>query len=95
MVNAVQAALDEDQKALYDEALRVAKSHTVEVEHAGRGDRGRADRLGPDAWDKVGVDGEAKANASGAHRALPGPPGRQRAGRDDEPGMIALVGRSY
>ncbi|MGW2476910.1 hypothetical protein [Streptomyces sp. NPDC001665] len=47
------------------------------------------------SWDIVGVEGEAKANALGVTvRCLIGADGSVP-DDDDEPGMVAILGRAY
>jgi prolyl-tRNA synthetase len=95
VVSAVTAALEADQKALYDEALARREENTVEVstldeaiEAAGRG----WVRV---KWDEVGPEGEAKANESAIsvrclYRADGSAPASQ-----DEPDLTAILARSY
>ncbi len=92
---AVLAALDEDQKALYDEALAYREAHTVDVASVDEAIEASATGWARVPWDKVGLDGEAKANAAAVTvRCLVRPDGGVP-DADDEPGMIAILGRSY
>jgi prolyl-tRNA synthetase len=92
---AVLAALDEDQKALYDEALAYRESHTVDVASVDEAIEASSTGWARLPWDSVGLDGEAKANASAVTvRCLVRPDGGVP-DADDEPGMIAILGRSY
>ncbi|HZD99647.1 MAG TPA: proline--tRNA ligase [Micromonosporaceae bacterium] len=92
---AVLAALDEDQKALYDEAFAYREAHTVDVASVDEAIEASSTGWARLPWDKVGLDGEAKANASAVTvRCLVRPDGGVP-DADDEPGMIAILGRSY
>jgi len=92
---AVLAALDEDQKALYDEALAYRETHTVDVASVDEAIEASSTGWAHVPWDKVGLDGEAKANAAAVTvRCLVRPDGGVP-DADDEPGMIAILGRSY
>jgi prolyl-tRNA synthetase len=95
VVNAVRAVLDADQQALYDEALAYRESHTVDVSTVDEAIEASANGWARLPWDKVGLDGEAKANASTVTvRCLVRPDGSVP-DEDDEPGMIAILGRAY
>ncbi len=92
---AVLAALDADQKALYDEALAYREAHTVDVASVDEAIEASSTGWARVPWDNVGLDGEAKANASAVTvRCLVRPDGGVP-DADDEPGMIAILGRSY
>jgi prolyl-tRNA synthetase len=92
---AVLAALDEDQKALHDEALAYRGAHTIDVASVDEAIEASSTGWARLPWDKVGLDGEAKANASAVTvRCLVRPDGGVP-DADDEPGMIAILGRSY
>ena len=92
---AVLAALDEGQKALYDEALAYRETHTVDVASVDEAIEASSTGWARVPWDKVGLDGEAKANAAAVTvRCLVRPDGGVP-DADDEPGMIAILGRSY
>jgi prolyl-tRNA synthetase len=92
---AVLAALDEDQKALYDEALAYREAHTVDVASVDEAIEASSTGWARLPWDTVGLDGEAKANAAAVTvRCLVRPDGGVP-DADDEPGMIAILGRSY
>jgi prolyl-tRNA synthetase len=95
VVNAVKSALDDGQKALYDEALRRREAGTVEASTLDEAIEAAQTGWARISWDKVGVDGEAKLNAQALTvRCLVREDGTVP-DRDDEPGMIAVVGRSY
>ena len=95
VMGAVSAALEADQKALYDEALARREANTFDVstlddaiEAAGRG-------WARVPWEKVGPEGEAKANESAVsvrclYRADGSAPASQ-----DEPDLTAILARSY
>jgi prolyl-tRNA synthetase len=92
---AVLAALDEDQKALYDEALAYREAHTVDVASVDEAIEASSTGWARLPWDTVGLDGEAKANAAAVTvRCLVRPDGGVP-DADDEQGMIAILGRSY
>src|SRR5215467_4211045 len=95
VVNAVRAALDADQQALYDEALAFREAHTVDVSTVDEAIDATMSGWARLPWERVGLDGEAKANASAVTvRCLL----REDGGvpdADDEPGMIAILGRAY
>jgi prolyl-tRNA synthetase len=92
---AVLAALDEDQKALFDEALAYREAHTVDVASVDEAIEASSTGWARLPWDQVGLDGEATANASAVTvRCLVRPDGGVP-DADDEPGMIAILGRSY
>jgi len=91
----VAVALEADQKALYDEALAMRESRTVEVKTVDEAIEASASGWARVPWSAVGVEGEAKANAATVSvRCLVRPDGTVP-DSDDEPGMIALMGRSY
>ena len=95
VVTAVESALVADQQALYDQALarraeRTAEVSTLEeaVEAAGTGWA----RL---PWAAVGEAGEARANADGVTvRCLVRPDGSVP-DAEDEPDLVAVLGRAY
>ena len=90
------AALDADQKALYDEALACREARTVDVSTLDEAIEAAGTGWARVPWSAVGVDGEAKANEQRDHRALPVPGGRlgaRLAGRarpDRDPGPLVL-----
>jgi prolyl-tRNA synthetase len=95
VTSAVLAALEADQKALFDEALAYRESHTVDVGSVDEAIEASATGWARLPWDSVGLDGETKANeASVTVRCLVRPDGGVP-DADDEPGMIAVLGRSY
>ncbi|MEE6260930.1 proline--tRNA ligase [Plantactinospora sonchi] len=95
VVSAVLAALDADQQALYDGALAMRESRTVDVTTLDEAIEAAADGWARVPWSVVGVEGEAKANARGVTvRCL-----RRADGSvpdsEDEPELVAIVARSY
>jgi len=95
VVDAVLAALEADQQALYDSALARRETSTVDVstlpdalEAAGTG-------WARVPWSAVGAEGEAKANESGVTvRCLVRPDGTVPES-EDEPDLVAILARSY
>jgi prolyl-tRNA synthetase len=95
VVATVLAALDADQKALYDEALARRVANTVEAESVDEAIEAAQSGWVRVPWDKIGVSGEAKANAASITvRCLVRPDGGVP-DSDDEAGMIAILARSY
>ena len=91
----VLVALETDQKALYDEALAYREAHTMDVSTVDEAIEASASGWARLSWARLGLDGEAKANASAVTvRCLLRPDGGVP-DADDEPGMIAILGRSY
>jgi prolyl-tRNA synthetase len=91
----VVAALENDQQSLYDEALAYREARTIDVSTVDEAIEASASGWARVPWDRVGLDGEAKANASGVSvRCLFRPDGGLPDAHD-EPGMIAVLGRSY
>ncbi|MER7003848.1 proline--tRNA ligase [Dactylosporangium sp. NPDC000555] len=96
IVGTVAEALAQDQRALYDEALARREAGTVEV-------RTTADAIAAASgggwarvpWSTMGTDGETRANAAGVTvRCLVRPDGTVPVS-EDEPGLVAVVARSY
>jgi prolyl-tRNA synthetase len=91
----VASALEADQKALYDEALARRLASTVDVSTLDEAIDAAQTGWARIPWSAVGVDGEVKANQSAITvRCLV----RENGGvpdSDDEPGMIAILARSY
>ncbi len=91
----VLAALEADQKALYDEALARREASTSDVSTLDDAIAAAAGGWARIPWSKVGVEGEAKANESAVSvRALYRPDGTVPAAQD-EPELIAILARSY
>ncbi|MDW5324033.1 proline--tRNA ligase [Plantactinospora sp. KLBMP9567] len=95
VVAGVLAALDADQKALYDEALARRESHTVAVDSLAEAIEAAGTGWARVPWSAVGAEGEAEANAQGVTvRCL-----RRADGSvpdsEDEPDLTAILARSY
>ncbi|MDI1459482.1 proline--tRNA ligase [Catellatospora sp. KI3] len=94
-VGAVTAALEADQKALYDEALARREANTVEVSTLDDALAASATGWARVPWSKVGVEGEAKANEQSITvRCLFRADGSVPASQD-EPDLTAILARSY
>jgi len=92
---AVLAALETDQKALYDEAQARREARTRDVSTLDEAIEAAGDGWARLPWAKVGVEGEVKANESAVSvRCLYRPDGSVPAAQD-EPGLIAILARSY
>ncbi|MDG4785571.1 proline--tRNA ligase [Micromonospora sp. WMMD1102] len=95
VVAGVLAALDADQKALYDEALARRESQTVSVDSLAEAIEAAGTGFARVPWSAVGAEGEATANAQGVTvRCL-----RRADGSvpdsEDEPELTAILARSY
>ncbi|GAA2369770.1 proline--tRNA ligase [Catellatospora methionotrophica] len=94
-VGAVTAALEADQKALYDEALARREANTVEVSTLDEAMEAAGTGWARVPWSAVGVDGEAKANERAITvRCLFRADGSVPASQD-EPDLTAILARSY
>ena len=95
VANLVTAALKDDQQRLYDDALaeqRRRTAETISIAEAIEAANGGWARL---PWSAVGAEGEARLNAEGITvrclvRADGGVPDSE-----DEPELVAVVGRAY
>lgn len=95
VVGAVLAALEADQKALYDEALARRLDRTVDVSTVDDAIAAAATGWARVPWSAVGLDGEAKANADGVTvRCLTRADGSVP-DTEDEPDLVAYLGRAY
>jgi len=95
LVGAVLAALDADQKALYDEALARRLDHTVDVSTVDEAIAASATGWARLPWSAVGIPGEAKANAEGVTvRVLTRTDGSVP-DSEDEPDLVAYLSRAY
>ncbi|MEO3924583.1 proline--tRNA ligase [Micromonosporaceae bacterium B7E4] len=95
VVAGVLAALDADQKALYDEALARRESHTVAVDSLAEAIEASGTGWARVPWSAVGAEGEAEANAQGVTvRCLRRPDGSVP-DSEDEPELTAILARSY
>ncbi len=91
----VAAALTEDQQALYDEALARREAATADVSTVDDAAAAAATGWARIPWDTLGVDGETMLATQAVSvrclvRADGGVPET-----DDEPDLIAVVGRAY
>lgn len=94
-VGAVTAALEADQKALYDEALARREANTVEVSTLDDALEAAGTGWARVPWSAVGVDGEALANERAVTvRCLFRADGSVPASQD-EPDLTAILARSY
>jgi prolyl-tRNA synthetase len=92
---AVLDALREDQQALYEQARARTAEHTLDVSSLDEAIEAAGTGFARVDWDKVGPDGEAKANQVGVSvRCLVRADGSVPDG-EDEPGLVAIVARSY
>jgi prolyl-tRNA synthetase len=95
LVGAVLAALDADQKALYDEALARRLDNTVDVSTVDDAIAASTTGWARLPWSAVGTAGEAKANAEGVTvRVLTRPDGSVP-DSEDEPDLVAYLARAY
>ncbi|CAN5245735.1 proline--tRNA ligase [soil metagenome] len=91
----VAAALVEDQQTLYDEALGHRESHTVDVSTVDDAAAAAATGWARIPWQTLGIDGEAElATQAITVRCLISAEGGVPES-EDEPGLIAVVGRAY
>jgi len=91
----ILAALDSDQKALYDEAVARKEQHTEDVKTLDNAIEAAGSGIARVPWAKVGVAGETKANAVGVTvRCLTRADGSVP-DSEDEKGLIAHLARSY
>ncbi|OLE29689.1 MAG: proline--tRNA ligase [Actinobacteria bacterium 13_1_20CM_3_71_11] len=94
-VSAVLAALEADQKALYDEALARRLDRTVDVSTVEDAIAAAATGWARLPWSAVGVPGETKANAEGVTvRCLTRADGSVP-DSEDEPDLVAYLARAY
>jgi len=95
VVSAVQAALEADQKALYDEALARRLDNTADVSTLDEAVAAAATGWARLPWSAVGEEGEARANAEAVTvRCLVREDGSVPESVD-EPDLVAYLGRSY
>jgi prolyl-tRNA synthetase len=94
-VGAVLAALDADQKALHDEALARRLDRTVDVSTVDDAIVAAGSGWARLPWASVGIEGEARANREGVTvRCLTRPDGSVP-DSEDEPDLVAYLGRAY
>jgi prolyl-tRNA synthetase len=92
---AVAAALDADQKALYDTALARRLDNTVDVSTVDEAIEAAGTRWARLPWSSVGTDGEQTANSQGVTvRCLTRADGSVP-DSEDEPDLIAYLARAY
>jgi prolyl-tRNA synthetase len=95
VVSEVTAALEADQQALYDEALARRESRTAEVSSLAEAIEAAVTGWARVPWSAVGPEGEVEANAQAVSvRCLVRPDGSVP-DAEDEPGLIAVLARSY
>ena len=95
VVSLVTAALEADQKTLYEEALAHQRRRTADVASVPAAIEAASTGWARLPWSEVGSGGEAELNAQGITvrclvRADGGVPGSE-----DEPDLVAVVGRAY
>jgi prolyl-tRNA synthetase len=91
----VTAALKADQQRLYDDALAFREEHTVEVKTLGEALEASQTGWARVPWSAIGEQGEKEANGKAVTvRCLIREDGSMP-DSDDEPGLIAILGRSY
>ncbi|HEX8498139.1 MAG TPA: proline--tRNA ligase [Actinomycetales bacterium] len=92
---AVATALDDDQRALHDEALARRDAATVDVTTVAEAVEAAAGGWARIPWDRLGVEGETALAGHGVTvRCLVRPDGGVPES-DDEPGAVAVVARAY
>jgi prolyl-tRNA synthetase len=95
VVSLVTSALEADQKTLYDQALEMQRRRTASVTSVSQAIEAASTGWARLPWSAVGSEGEAELNAQGITvrclvRADGGVPGSE-----DEPDLVAVVGRAY
>ena len=91
----VTAALKADQQRLYDDALAFREERTVDVKTLGEAIEAAQTGWARVPWAAVGDEGEAEANGKAVTvRCLTREDGTMP-DSDDEPGLIAVLARSY
>ncbi len=95
VVAEVLAALEADQKSLYDDALAFRTASTTEVTTLGDAIEAAQTGWARVPWSAVGADGEAEANGKAVTvRCLIRPDGSVPES-EDEPELVAIMARSY
>jgi prolyl-tRNA synthetase len=95
VVGAVLSTLAADQQGLYDEALAMRESRTAEVSTLDEAIEAAGTGWARLPWAAVGEAGEARANEVGVTvRCLQRPDGSVPEA-EDEPDLVAIVGRAY
>jgi prolyl-tRNA synthetase len=95
VVSLVTSALEADGKTLYDQALELQQRRTASVTSVAQAIEAASTGWATLPWSAVGSEGEAELNAQGITvrclvRADGGVPDSE-----DEPGLVAVVGRAY
>jgi prolyl-tRNA synthetase len=95
VVALVTSALEADQKTLYEQALGEQKRRTAEVTSVSQAIEAASTGWATLPWSAVGSEGEVELNAQGITvrclvRAGGGVPDSE-----DEPDLVAVVGRAY
>ena len=95
IIDHATAALDHDQQALYAAALAHREAHTVAVRTVAEATEAAGSGWAVIPWATLGPQGEALlAESAITVRCLTMPDGSVP-GSDDEPGVMAVVGRAY
>jgi prolyl-tRNA synthetase len=95
VVSAVQAALQQDQQALFEEARARTEERTVDVKSVDEAIEAAAVGFARVPWDQVGLAGETRANEVGVSvRCLTRADGAVP-DSEDEPDLLAYLARSY
>ncbi|WP_250027273.1 proline--tRNA ligase [Paractinoplanes maris] len=95
VLSAVTSALKADQERLYDEAVAFRAANTVEVKTLGEAIEAAQTGWAQVPWSAVGEAGEKEANGKAVTvRCLTRPDGTMP-DSDEEPGLIAILARSY
>ncbi|MEV4346146.1 proline--tRNA ligase [Actinoplanes sp. NPDC049596] len=95
VAGAVTSALEADQQRLYDEALAFREANTTEVKTLGEAIEAAQTGWARVPWSAVGEAGEAEANGKAVTvRCLVREDGSMP-DSDDEPGLVAILARSY
>jgi prolyl-tRNA synthetase len=95
VVDEVVSALKADQARMYDDALAFREANTVDVKTLGDAIEAAQTGWARVPWSAVGTDGEAEANGKAITvRCLFRPDGTMP-DADDEPGLMAILARSY
>jgi prolyl-tRNA synthetase len=95
VVSAVLSLIDADQQALHDAALSLRLARTVDVSTVDEAIEAAATGWARVPWSAVGVEGEAKANATGVTvRCLLRADGSVP-DSENEPDLVAVLARSY